>query len=120
MGLDLRILPQYSNQSDFSHDVIGLHRDYDLFEIINNLENEKGVKAPNTGIGSFCGTSKKIEGSCYGDTIDTPYGERICSVMSKDLKDALSNYNTESWKNKAFLAFINELPNDLMIWLYWH
>jgi|GEM_PF-4691002 len=41
-------------------------------------------------------------------------------VLCKDLKSVLAGYKTDSWKNKGFIAFLNELPNDLEIWLYWH
>ena len=120
MGLDLRILPQYDRDANFSHDLIDLHRDYNLFSLISNLESEKGREVPKEGIYSFIGEREEIEGTCYGTTVETPYGDMMKGVLSKDLKDVLSNYKTEDWKNKAFIAFLNELPDDLEIWLYWH
>ena len=120
MGIDLRILPQYSQNADFAHDLIGLHRDSDLFERVDKLENEKGKEVPRKGIRSFTGGDKESEEPRYSTTIETPYGDVMKGVLAGELKEVLADYKTESWKNKAFLAFLNELPNDLEIWLYWH
>jgi hypothetical protein len=120
MGMDLRILPQYIQYADFAHDLIDLHADPDLFERIGKLEKEKGKEVPRKGIHSFTGRDKTFEAPCYGATIETSYGDVMKGVLAGELKEVLADYKTESWKNKAFIAFLNELPNDLEIWLYWH
>jgi hypothetical protein len=120
MGLDLRILPQFYKDAEFSLDLIDLHRESDLFELIMNLEDEKGKEVLQQGINSFVGKDEKFEEYCYGTTIKTPYGNVIKGVLAGDLKVILADYKTNSWKNKAFIAFLNELPNDLQIWLYWY
>lgn len=120
MGLNLRILPQYSQNADFSHDIIDLHRDNDLFEIVSKLEETRGREVPRNGINTFSGNIEGFEETCYGKTITTPYGDLMKGVLCKDLKSVLAGYKTDSWKNKGFIAFLNELPNDLEIWLYWH
>lgn len=120
MGMDLRILPQYSQNANFSHDIIDLHRDYELFVRIDKLESEKGKEVLTKGIQSFTGRCKEFEEYCYGKTIKTPYGNIMKGVLAGELKEVLADYKTESWKNKAFIAFLNELPDDLEIWLYWH
>lgn len=117
MGMDLRVLPQYSQNADFAHDLIGLHRDSELFERVGKLESEKGKEVPREGIYTFIG---KFEEPCYGTTTKTPYGYVMKGVLAGELKEVLADYKTESWKNKAFIAFLNELPDDLEIWLYWH
>ena len=118
MGLDLRILPAYSKSADFSLDMIELARDSELFGIISILEEKKGREVPRKGINSFCGSINGIEG--FGKTTETPYGKVMKSVLAYELRKALSDYKTESWKNKAFIAFLDQLPNDLELWLYWH
>lgn len=120
MGRELIILPQYSQNADFSRDLIVLHRDYELFELVGKLEDEKGKEVPRKGIHSFIGRNKEFEEPCYGTTIKTPYGDTMKGVLAGELKEVLADYKTESWKNKAFLAFLNQIPNDLEIWLYWH
>jgi len=120
MGMNLRILPQYSQNDDFAKDLIDLHKDSDLFERVGKLENEKGKEVPRKGIYSFTSRNEVFEEPCYGTTIETPYGNVIKGVLAGELKEVLADYKTDSWKNKAFIAFLNELPNDLKIWLYWH
>lgn len=119
MGLDLNILPQFNQKSDFSLDVIKIHRDYELFDIIKKLEKTNGRNVSNNGISSYLGTSEESEENCYGDTTKTPYGDIIKGVQAGKMKEVLSDFKTDSWKNKAFIAFLNELPDDLEIWLYW-
>lgn len=119
MGMDLRILPQYSQNADFAHDTIECARDYDLFSIIEKVEKENGREIPRKGITTFVARGKDDE-SCYGKTFETPYGDVIKGVQNKKLKKALANYKPEHWRNKAVISFLNELPDDLEIWLYWH
>ena len=119
MGKDLIILPQYSQNADFAYDLIYLHRNSDLFERVGKLENEKGKEVPRKGIYSFAVRDDTSEEPCYGTTIETPYGDVMKGVLVGELKEVLVDYKTESWKNRAFIAFLNELPNDLEIWLYW-
>ena len=120
MGVDLRILPQYSQNADFSHDIIDLHRDSDMFELISELENKTGREVPRKGINTFSGQDDKFKETCYGKTTTTPYGYLMKCVLAKELKSVLADYKTDSWKNKGFIAFLNELPEELEIWLYWH
>jgi hypothetical protein len=120
MGLDLTILPQYDYNADFSHDLISLHRDSDLFDLIKEIENKIGVEVPEKGIYSYTGKNKTFDGICYGKTIKKPCGYVMKSVLAGELKKVLANYKTKSWKNKAFIAFLNEMPDNLEVWLYWH
>ncbi len=120
MGLDLRILPQYSQEADFSHDIIGLHRDSDMFDIISELEEKTGREVPRKGVTTFSGNDESFEGTCYGKITTTPYGDLMKGVLAKELKEVLKDYKTDSWKNKGFIAFLNELPDDLELWLFWH
>ena len=120
MSLDLRLLPQYNQNADFSHDIIGLQIDEELTAIMQNLEKTGGREVPRRGINSFIGEEEGYEGNCYGKTTTTPYGEVMIGVLAKEMKKALIGYKPEGWKNKAALAFVNHLPDELEIWLYWH
>lgn len=115
MGIDLRILPKYSENADFAHDVIELDRDYEFFDIIQNLEKTNGREVGRNGITSWVG-----DGEAYGKTHETPYGDAIKGVQAKKLKKAISTYKVDSWRNKAFIAWLGEVPDELEIYLYWH
>jgi len=118
MSVDLRLLPQYDKNADFSHDVLSCDRDYEMFELIRELEKSNGRQVKKGGINTFVAFNG--ENCHYGKTEDTAYGLVMIGVQVKKLKEVLSEYVSESWKNKAIIAFINELPDDLEIWLYWH
>ena len=120
MGMDLRILPQCSQKTDFSQDIISLHRDCKLFKLINEVEKKYGREVPGDGINSYIGDAEKTGEPCYGKTLTDSYGSVIKGVPAGELKKTLKRFKDASWKNKAFIAFLNELPDDLEIWLYWH
>ncbi len=120
MGVDLRVLPQYAKEADFSHCLIELARCEQLFDLISKLENEKGIEVPEKGIYSFSGKDESFEETCYGRTIKTPYGDVMKGVLVRDLKKALIDFKTPYWRNRAFISFLREMPNDLIIWLFWH
>lgn len=121
MGLDLKLLPQWrvSPVCDFSHDVIWMARDGELFDLIEKVEREVGVAVDKVGIYSYVATLPNGE-SGYGRTVETPYGKRMKSVTAKQLKDSLVDYVADDWKNEAGIAYVNALPDDLLIWLYWN
>ncbi len=77
MGLDLKILPLYSeNYTDFSTDVLAFSRHSDIFEKILELEKKKGVHVKRGGIHSFCGEGKGGERG-FGVTEISPFGARL-------------------------------------------
>ena len=119
MGVDLKLLPQYSQTADFSHDMIECGRDRKMFDIIGKLELENGREIPRKGISTFNARNKDGE-TCYGTTFTTPYGDTIKGVQAHKLKEALAEYKPDYWRNKAVISFLNELPDDLEVWLYWH
>ena len=119
MGIDLTLLPQYSRTADFSRDLIHCARDSKMFEIIGKLEKETGREIGRKGISTYIATNKDGE-PCYGKTFKTPYGDIIKGVESKKLKEVLVEYKPCDWRNKAVISFLNELPHDLEVWLYWH
>lgn len=118
MGMDLRLLPQYGQNVDFSHDILECDRDDKMFDIIRNAEKQNGRLVPRNGIYSFSSTDGN--NTCYGKTIKTSYGEEMNSVQVRELQKVLMDFKTDSWRNKAIIAFLNELPDELEIWLYWH
>ena len=91
-----------------------------MFKIIKKLEDRKGKEVNRPGFRSYLGGNEETDATCYGKTIKTPYGETIKSVYADDLKEALKDFESVDWKNNAFIAFLNELPDDLKIWLYWN
>ena len=113
MGIDVRLIPAYNVGADFSLDSIELDRDYEMFDLIREVKNENGREVPRLGITAFLDKGyKKLYEDAYGDT--------IVSVQAGKLKKKLANYKADGWKNKAIIAFINELPYELEIWIYWH
>ena len=122
MGMDLQILPLYNQRCDFSHDLLGFHRDYDIFNEIEEIEKELGIEISDEGINTYVSRNEEeYEDSHYGKTLNTPYGNKLKYVLAEHLKKAINPfYEKSSWKNKAIIAFVNELPDDLPVYLYWN
>jgi hypothetical protein len=120
MGLDLNLLVSYSTSSpDFANTLISCGRDGKLFDIIDETSKKYGIEIDNP-ITSYTGSSEYYDDVCFGDTYKTPYGDVIKGVKSKYLKDALRDYQPMSYANRAAISFIKELPDELIIYLYWH
>ncbi len=113
MSLDLSLLPAYSqsNNCDFSHDIIQMERDEELFVRIVLLSNEKGLPVQRGGISTLMDLHENIEKDKYGD--------RINSVLAGELAELFGYDEFENWKNNAVAAYIRRLPKDLPVWLYW-
>lgn len=118
MGLDLRILPVYNIGADFSTDVISFDRDYPLFDKIARMSKKYGIEAQKW-IHCYLSTDGECDEPHYGKTAEDPYGDKLRYLTAKLLKVAIYDYRADTPKNKAVLAFIRELPDDLEIYLYW-
>lgn len=120
MGMDLTLLPAYNQRVDFSHDLLDFHRDYELFDKITEKSKQFGIQVKEGGIYSFYSRNDDYEEPHYGSTEDDPYGDKLKYITANHLKDSVKDFKTDSWKNRAIIAFINELPDDLQVYLYWH
>jgi hypothetical protein len=119
MGLDLRLLPfegELGQDSAFSHSVLSCSRNYDVFDAVQDIEKSKGRLVPRY-FSTFLCRDDKYEESHYGNTQDTPYGERLKEVEVEDLLP-VARYATG--QNKAVWAYLAELPARTRIALYWH
>jgi len=115
----LKILPVYDVGADFSTDVITFDRDYLLFNKIAKMSKKYGIEVKHDGIHTYLSTDEEYPEPHYGDTKEDPYGDKLKYLTAKLLRVAIYDYRSESPKNKAVLAFIMELPDDLEVYLYW-
>lgn len=104
MGLDLTLMPV---MGDFvcAHEMVNVH-DTVSYDAIEQLDSAKLYKPIQT----FRGTMSDGE-TGYGDTLDTPYGERIEHVSAADLDSVGMDCSAG--------AFISKLPPETRILLFW-
>lgn len=126
MGLDLKLLP-IPVMATYSHDVITLERRRDLFKKIEKIEEEKGEKVPKGFNTYLCREEVKdekgevvFEGTHYGETLTTPYGNHLQYICAKDLL-LLSEHEDvkDNWTNKAVWAYLENIPPDIWVALMW-
>lgn len=111
MGFGLRLLPFDADFDDlhFSHTVLDVHRDSNLWRAVNAVEQ---FPVPDDFMSFSCENQKEYEETHYGNTIETPYGERLTYAIAKNLKGI-------AFKPDAVAAYINALDYDVKVALYW-
>lgn len=110
MGIDLTLLPFDCDYEYlvFSHTVLQLPRDYALFDKIRDTP-QKEVPA---GFTSYVSQDDAYEESHYGETIEDPYGDKLRYTTAGELKRCGIAGPTG--------AYVNELPDDNKVALFWH
>ena len=118
MGMDLAIMPL--DQGWFGGGLawsrLSFDRDYDLFGQLHDFDGKGKIKAnplpPGASIGHYEDEGLRQE------TTD-PYGTPLTWAPAVALKKLKESERTTPW-NKAILAFINALPDETVVVLWWH
>lgn len=120
MGVDLRLLPYYDNDTEFSHCILPLERRRDLWTYIEEVEKEYGVPVSER-FTSFCGQTSNSKETGYGKTTVSSYGYAIRWVYAKYLKPFCELKEVEdNYVNRAAWAYLLACPDYLKIALFWH
>jgi hypothetical protein len=118
MGVDLRLLPVFTDSNDFicSFSVLELERRRELWPLINDLPQYE-LPAPLS-----CWTARIENGEHgYGKLTETAYGDppkwvtALALVGLRDAEPVRDNY-----VNRAVWAYLAELPPETRIVLDWH
>ena len=121
MGVDLALLPFYSPRMDdgdfcFSRVVIALKWRKNLWAEILEIEDSAGLNVPDDFI-SFL----SCEDTHYGKTPETPYGDNLKYVFARDLKNLASHEGVlDNYKNRAAWAYLEQVPDELKVALFWY
>lgn len=120
MGLDLRLYPAIDTYTYLSLSILELERNDILFELIQNVSNDKGIDLIRRQ--DFkCICSNDNEGVYKFQPIkEDAFGKPVKFVYASDLKQVLFNHWTDSWVNNNFIKSLENTPNDLLFCLYWH
>lgn len=82
MGIYLKLLPFYHGDSNFSHEILDVVQDYDLFDEIRVLPSME----VDDEFDSFYSRDGQFNGHHYGVTEKDAYGNRLKWVLAKDLR----------------------------------
>jgi hypothetical protein len=123
MGLDLQLLPNDSDSPDrvpYSHTVLNCTRREDLFDAISKIEEEHGEEVPEYFPTYVCRNDEEYEETHYGNTQETPYGDKLLLVKVKHIKRLASHQGViDNWKNRAIWAYLEQMPDTLDVALMW-
>ena len=116
MGLDLKLLPFYNGDADFSNSVLSLHRHNKLFEEILKIQT---YPVPEDFM-SYVSRSDEYEEEHFGITNETPFGDTLEYCFSKDLWHLLEIANQSgNWLNSVVWSYLLHMPSETKIALYW-
>ncbi|HEC63818.1 MAG TPA: hypothetical protein ENI23_00825 [bacterium] len=118
MGIDLILLPidHYDQNWGFSHTLLSVDRSSDLFDIIRKLPS---FDVPGK-FSSFTSKDDKYEEPHYGNTIEDCYGEKIKFVEIKKLLNLKDHpHIKDGYHNSAIWAYLEKLPENMKIALFW-
>lgn len=117
MGLDLSLLP--FDGSWFSQTVLPCERRTDLFDELLALDRT-GRHVPEN-FESYLSRDDKYEECHYGATTETPYGDKLVYVKAANLKAYAAHPEVQdNYQNRAVWAYLDCLPDETKVALYWH
>lgn len=117
MGLDLKLLPVdfYSDKLKFSHTILECDRCYELFECLDNI-NQLPI---GDNFSCYLGYGEN-EDRVYGYLKETPWGEPLNYSTAREVSSAFrQKIKTLSLKNRAVLAYLEQIHEDTKVVLYW-
>ena len=112
MGYNLRIIPAASIVGigkSLSKDVITLEQEYDLFELIHDVDALNGREVFRGGIQTPLGD---MESDGFCDTLR--------SIQAGILYSGIKGFDTNNWRNNAFISWLENVPPELEVYLYWY
>ena len=116
MGVDLTLMPLLAKDYWASRDMIRLDRRRALWDPIAALP-QLPIPKP---ISCYMARDKASGKTCYGDVEDTPYGNRMTFTTAGDLLTVKDHKGVQdNWQNKAAWAYLEHMPRDWPIVLYW-
>lgn len=118
MGVDLTFMPSLSeDRLSEAHDLISVERSSGLWPDIKRLVS-KELEKP---ISCFYARNAQGKICYYGETDTDPYGGKLCWVKAAQLKMLrLHPAVTDNWKNRAVWAYLEQMPDNWPVVLYWH
>lgn len=118
----ITLLPLQTNSRDLFDKIEELSKTkyHNAIDFIKDGQEASGIVEPN--FTSYIATDAKGE-SCYGVCTETAYGGKMRWVrvsLLLQLKDHKQVKDPRYGLNKAAWAYLEALPKDLKIAIYWH
>lgn len=124
MGKDLYFIPEARKNENVSFTCLRAHRTSSLFDEISHVENAVGVEVDPGGVECFLApifdSHRNFLGSGWGSLEFSNYNDnRLKYLFAHHLKKLFGDVELDNFNNRAIASYINELPNDTRIFLFW-
>lgn len=118
MGVDLALLP--FDGDSYSSTVLECDGGTDFVLEINTALGKYYRDVPEY-FNAHWGTAASCDKVCHGRCVEDRYGEPVRYVLAKHLKKFKNHPDVqESFVNRAIWAYLEELPDDHKVALFWH
>lgn len=122
MGRELILIPvdtHGTGRVSFGHQLINTLRRDELYDAVAVIERHVGMDVPR-GFKTF--RSLNDDGKpAYGVTETTPYDEPLKMVPVGHLKQFANILPVQdNWQNRAVWAYLDQMPDDWWVALYWN
>lgn len=116
MSVSLTLLPILGKDMWVAHTSFRLEDRSELWPIVSELPT---AHAPN---GLTCHFARRPSGDhCYGHILSDPYGGPLQWVSAGALVSLADHPAVKDvWKNRAAWAYLEQMPADWPVVLYWH
>jgi len=118
MGLDLKIIPQYSKKSDFANTALDTHRQPNLQDKVKQYALAYGRDIIRGGISLYTpenGDGVTVEKDMYGNLLKSIEAKWLV----KAFEEAFKAEGAWAVTNEAVLAYLKALPEDWECYIYW-
>lgn len=117
MGVDLTLMPLLAKDYWCAHELIRVERDRSLWGPIDALP-QTDVPEP---LHCYLAKHPHDGETSYGSIATTPYGDPIKYTTAGDLVGLKSEQGVrDNWKNRAVWAYLEQMPPEWQIALWWH
>lgn len=121
MGLDLTLLPNRYYQVEGildGYNQLRFFRDLDLFERIHELQSQPLKPTQFVYLYSSEGV-EKTQTDPYGDVLHWVKAEKFLKISTDKFGESNTIVDRVLW-NDAIITFLQNLPPDMPVILYWH
>lgn len=120
MGIDLMLLPYLVQKDHYvSYSILSMSRQTAFFEVLDSYAMVKGREIEEQFY-SYQPDEKTAEDT-MGETSVDKYDTPLKTITPAEFLEAVTLFGDELYPlNKAILAYVQNLPDDWRIALYWH
>lgn len=128
MAIDLKFYPlnhigSLKVETPFSTMGIDVGTNLGIYDALEKLSEKKGKKVKKISCGEAYVPDGEYEGErCYGEVTEDEYGKKLRMLTAKQLNEFFTEHYAQivaDERPRAAFAYVNALPPERYVLLYW-